>query len=55
MKSVEERKKERLPKYITSKELEELMNSEEMRNLVRQLKEIEDYKEKTKDISIGEY
>ena len=51
----EDKKKYKLPKYITTKELEELMNSDEMRKLVKQLEMIEEYKQKTQDISIGEY
>jgi hypothetical protein len=55
METVEDKKKYKLPKYITTKELEELMNSDEMRNLMRQLEINAEYKERTKDISIGEY
>jgi hypothetical protein len=55
METVEDKKKYKLPKYITTKELEELMNSDEMKKLVRQLEMIEEYKQKTQDISIGEY
>jgi hypothetical protein len=55
METMEEKRNGKLPKYITTKELEELMNSDEMRTLVRQLEMIEEYKRKTQDISIGEY
>ena len=55
MKTVEEIKKEKLPKYITTKELEELMDSVEMKILVKQLEIIEEYKQKTKNVCIGEY
>ena len=55
MEKMEDKKKYKIPKYITTKELEELMNSEEMKNLVAQLELIEKYKEKTKNVSIGEY
>ena len=55
METMEEKKKNKLPKYIKTKELEKLLNSDEMKNLVRQLEIIEEYKQKTQDISIGEY
>ena len=55
METVEDKKKHKLPKYITTKELEELMNSDEMRKLVKQWEMIEEYKRKTQDISVGEY
>jgi hypothetical protein len=55
MKTLEEKRNEALPKYIKTKELEELMNSDEMKNLVRQLEINEEYKERTKYVSVGEY
>ena len=50
---MEEKKK--LPKYIKSIELEEYLNSEELKNMVEKLKKIEEYKEKLKNTSIGVY
>jgi len=55
MKTVEEKKNERLPKYITNKELEELLDSDEMNRLVELMDVWEKYKDRTKDISVGEY
>jgi len=55
MKTVEEKKIEKLPKYITTKELDDLLNSEEMKKLVRLLEMYEEYREKTKNIFVGEY
>lgn len=55
MEMMEEKKLEKLPKYITTKELEDLLDSDEMKKLVRQLEIIEEYKQKTKDVFIGEY
>ena len=55
MKTVEEKKIEKLPRYIKTEELDALLNSDEMKNLVKQLEIIEEYREKTKNISIGEY
>ena len=51
--TMEEKKK--LPKYIKSIELEEYLNSEELKNMVEKLKKIEEYKEKLKNTSIGVY
>jgi len=55
MNIVENKQKKKLPRYITSKELEELMNSQEMKDLVKKLEEIEKYRKATRNVSIGEY
>jgi len=55
MKTLEEKKIEKLPKHITTKELEDLFDSEEMKKLVRKLEERERYQELTKNVNIGEY
>ncbi len=55
MKTVEQKKIERLPRYIKNKELEDLLDSEEMKKLVKQIKEIEEYKRKTRYVYVGEY
>jgi len=55
METMEEKRNSKLPKYITTKELEELIDSDEMRNLVRQLEINAKYKEQTKDVSVGIY
>ena len=55
MKTMEENKNEKLPRYIRVKEVEEHLNSEEMKKLVKKLEELEKYKEKTKNVSVGQY
>lgn len=55
MKTVEEKKMEKLPKYITNKELEELLDSDEMNRLVETMKVWEEHRERTKNVCIGEY
>jgi quinol monooxygenase YgiN len=55
MKIAEKKKKEKLPKYITSKALEEHLNSKEMQDLLKKLQEMEEYKEKTRNVSVGQY
>lgn len=41
MKTVEQKKKERMPRYITTEEIKRLLNSNEMKNLVEKIKEME--------------
>ena len=55
IKTVEEKKKEKLPKYIKVKALEEHLNSKEMQDLLKKLEELEEYKKKTRNVSVGEY
>ena len=42
MKTVEEKKKAKLPRYIRVKELEDHLNSKEMKNLLKKLEENEE-------------
>lgn len=55
METMEDKKRKKQPRYITTKELDELMNSQEMKDLVKKLEEIEEYKRKTRNVSVGEY
>ena len=55
MKTLEEKKKEKLPKYIRAEEFEKYLQSNELNQIVLKLKEREEYREKTKDVSVGEY
>ena len=55
MKTLEEKKKAKLPRYIKAKELEDHLNSKEMKALLKQLEEIEKCREKIKNVSVGEY
>jgi len=50
-----ENKKKKQPRYITTKELDELMNSKEMKDLVEKLEKMEEYRKKTQNVSVGEY
>ena len=54
-KTLEEKKRERKVRYITNKELEKHLNSKEMKDLLEKLKEFEEYREKTRNVSVGEY
>ena len=55
MKTLEEKKKIKLPRYIKVKELEDHLNSKEMKDLLKQLEEHEKYLKKTRNVSVGEY
>ena len=55
MKTMEEHKKEKIPRYIKSEELEKHLNSEEMRELMKKLENLSEYKKKTKNVSVGQY
>lgn len=55
METIEDKKRKKLPRYITTKELDELMNSQEMKDLVKKLETIEKYRKKTENVSIGQY
>jgi hypothetical protein len=55
IKTLEEKKKAKLPRYVKVKELEDHLNSKEMQELLRQLKEREEYLRKTRNVSVGEY
>jgi hypothetical protein len=52
MKSVEQKKESKRPKYIRNPELEKHINSKEIKDLVRQLEIIEKNKEKLHDTSL---
>ena len=55
MKTVEEKKKTKLPRYIRVKELEDHLNSKEMKDLLKKLEEKEEYLKKTRNVSVGKY
>jgi len=55
IKTVEEKKKEKLPKYIKVKGLEEHLNSKEMKDFLKKLEEMEEFKAKTKNVSVSQY
>jgi hypothetical protein len=55
MKTVEEKKKAKLPRYIRVKELEDHLNSKEMKELLKKLEENEENLKKTRNVSVGEY
>jgi hypothetical protein len=55
MKTLEQKRDDNLTKYITNEEIKNLLNSEEMNRLVETMKIWEEYRERTKDISIGIY
>ena len=55
MKTLEQKKKEKLPRYIPAKELEEHLNSEEMQDLLKKIRELDEYIQKTKYVSVGQY
>ena len=55
MKTVEEKKKAKLPRYIKVKAVEDHLNSKEMKDLLKKLEENEENLKKTRNVSVGEY
>lgn len=55
METIEDKKRKKLPRYITTKELDELMKSQEMKDLVKKLEAMEEYRKKTRNVSVGQY
>ncbi len=52
MKTLEEKKKEKLQKRALTKELEEHLNSKEMQDLLKELEKMEKYVKKTQKVSV---
>jgi hypothetical protein len=54
MKTIENKRDDSKPKYIKwKKELQELLNSPEMRKLVREIEEMEYYQRITRNVNVG--